>query len=248
MSDPLVAADETGAGAAASDAEPVEAGNGSDGGSDDDAGGSCVGALILRGNRCVLIRSLDGEWDGMRIPWLVAERGESTKKAAWRVVSEVCEIEEDEVHLLQEVLPVSIPIPGMPIAVHVFYARNPPPPGPLENADVEDPEDAYDWYTFPRAMAALANDAFARAALATVACALASGAAAGTVPSQWGGVFGQEWTEQAFALVPGPGKACIEIEGGGCTVESLVAAAAAASEQADEGEAKRSRTGKSHQA
>lgn len=56
-------------------------------------------------------------------------------------------------------------------------------------------------YTFPRAMTALAKDAYARSALVTMACALA---AAG-VPKRFGGLFGEEWTTPAFQLLPPPG-------------------------------------------
>ncbi|CAE8627042.1 unnamed protein product, partial [Polarella glacialis] len=186
----------------------------------------CAGGLILRGNRCVLIRSLAGEWEGMRIPWLAVEPGEHVEVASARAASELCSIEPEEMHLLRNVLPVAIAVPGMPeIALYAFYAVNPPPPGALEAADTEDPEDIYDWYTFPSAMRALAGDAYARAALATMAFALAAGAAAGTVPNQWGGVFGQEWTEAAFKLLPGPK---LELDPGNRTIASLMDAGAAA--------------------
>ncbi|CAK0843033.1 unnamed protein product [Prorocentrum cordatum] len=97
--------------------------------------------------------------------------------------------------------------------------------GPSSSAHghAEDPEDSYDWYTFPRAMEALAADPHARAALATMACALAAGAAGGTVPNQWGGVFGQEWTARAFSMLPGPP---LKLEPSGCTIASLLAASA----------------------
>ncbi len=36
-----------------------------------------VGALVLRGNRCLLVRSLSGQWKGMRIPSVVPKSGES---------------------------------------------------------------------------------------------------------------------------------------------------------------------------
>merc|ERR1712110_119618 len=137
-----------------------------------------------------------------------------------------------------DVPPVIIAVPKLPIAVRVFYAQNPPPPGPLENADCEDPDDTYDWYTFPRAMHALARDAYARAALATMACALAAGAAGGFVPNQWGGVFGQEWTAPAFSLTPGPGEACLKLEGGGCTIDSLLEATSAGNSNATQGREK----------
>ena len=36
--------------------------------------------------------------------------------------------------------------------IYPLYAVYPPPDGPLEEQDMEDEEDLYDWYTFPRAM------------------------------------------------------------------------------------------------
>mmetsp|Transcript_123745 Transcript_123745/g.309314 ORF Transcript_123745/g.309314 Transcript_123745/m.309314 type:complete len:316 (+) Transcript_123745:59-1006(+) len=209
--------------------------------SEDAATGPLVGGLILRGNRCVLIRSLSGQWQGMRIPFDASEVGESSSVAVVRIVSELCEIETEEVHLLCDVPPVALTVPdtpNMPISVHALYAVSPPPPGPLEAADTEDPEDVYDWYTFPRAMHALARDPYARAALATMACSLAAGAAGGIVPNQWGGVFGQEWTAPAFRLLPGPQ---LELEEGDCKIDSLIAgssgSAAASGSPAGGGEA-----------
>eukprot|EP00929_Paragymnodinium_shiwhaense_P081283 TRINITY_DN42506_c0_g1_i1.p1 TRINITY_DN42506_c0_g1~~TRINITY_DN42506_c0_g1_i1.p1 ORF type:complete len:279 (+),score=36.12 TRINITY_DN42506_c0_g1_i1:71-838(+) len=186
--------------------------HGKDCGSDCEAGDagettttkSLAGGLILRGCRCVLVRSLEGEWEGMRIPWVAVEAGESSQTAALRAVSDLCEIEEDEVYVLKGVPPVVISVPSLPpIMLHAIYAKNAPPAGPLENADVEDPEDTYDWYTFPRAMAALSSDPYARAALATMACSLVAGAASGMVPDQWGGVFGEEWVANAWKQLPG---------------------------------------------
>eukprot|EP00927_Polykrikos_kofoidii_P081982 TRINITY_DN8005_c0_g1_i1.p1 TRINITY_DN8005_c0_g1~~TRINITY_DN8005_c0_g1_i1.p1 ORF type:complete len:328 (+),score=55.20 TRINITY_DN8005_c0_g1_i1:118-1101(+) len=200
--------------------------------------GVLVGGLILRGNRCVLARSLDGEWEGMRIPWIAADRGETIAAAALRAVVELCDIEAEEVYVLAKVPPVAIAVPSVPqIRVCALYAKNPPPPGPLEAADCEDPEDAYDWYTFPRAMYALPNDVYARVALTTMACALAAGAAAGTVPYQWGGVFGQEWTDQAFKLVPGG----LKLERPGCTNAALAAGSAESQEASLVASTKRSR-------
>mmetsp|Transcript_45158 Transcript_45158/g.84278 ORF Transcript_45158/g.84278 Transcript_45158/m.84278 type:complete len:232 (-) Transcript_45158:7-702(-) len=170
-----------------------------------------VGGLIVRGNRCVLIRSLSGEWEGMRLPWGAADRAEPAARAAVRIVSELCEIEEDEVVVLNDVAPVTVAVPGMPISLHALYAASPPPASSADE-DCEDPEDIYDWYTFPRAMAALEKDIYARAALATMACALAAGVLGGLVPKKWGGVFGQEWTTPALRMVPGPGLEMDETE------------------------------------
>jgi len=167
-----------------------------------------VGGLILRGCRCVLVRSLSGAWKGMRIPTTFAGKpNEIPAVTALCAVSELCDIHASEVEVLAGVPPAHTYTTRLgktrPVAIYTLYAVNPPPLGPLEAADVEDPEDSYDWYTFPRAMQALASDPFAQAALAALAVSLAAGAAAGAVPDKWGGVFGQEWTGPALDLVPG---------------------------------------------
>ena len=91
------------------------------------------------------------------------------------------------------VLPVAVYAPnGRPIIVHLYpvYATEPPPDGPLEDADLEDDETPYDWYTYPNAIAKL--DKASIAALQTMALNLLQAANVGLVPAKWGGVFGQE--------------------------------------------------------
>jgi molybdopterin-guanine dinucleotide biosynthesis protein len=77
------------------------------------------------------------------------------------------------------------------VLVFVFNAVQPPPPGPLENADLTDEEDLYDWFTWPRALHVLRHDPRAIGTLQTLACALATAADAGLIESKWGGIFGQ---------------------------------------------------------
>ena len=113
-----------------------------DSASDDPKDGHLVGGLILRGNHCVLIRSLTGEWEGMRLPWAAADKDERGAEAAVRIVSELCEIEHTEVRVL-DLAPVTVAVPGMHISLHALYAVDPPPAGFV--GDVEDPEDLYDW-------------------------------------------------------------------------------------------------------
>ena len=110
-------------------------------------------------------------------------------------MAELCDIDGDsEILPLPHIPPVALyRADGTIVLVHIFYSVNPPPPGPLENADEEDPEDPYDWYTFERALAAVTEEP-SRAALRTVAWALAGAAASGVLPVKWGGVFGQELT------------------------------------------------------
>ena len=155
-----------------------------------------VGALVLRGNRCVLVRSLSTQWKGMRIPSVAVRPNESPHDAVLRCVLEFTEVDAaTEVVALPYVLPVSIYAPnGRPILTHLYavYATQPPPDGPLEDADLEDEEESlYDWYTFHRALERV-EDGASRAALQTMALNLVQAANAGLVPAKWGGVFGQE--------------------------------------------------------
>lgn len=220
--------------------------------------GAEVGALLLRGNRLVLVRSLASPpaWRGMRIPTVRAHPGEAEEEAAMRAAAELCDVDATtELLPLPGLMPILLYPPNAyrsaaaaaaggganpgadagarrcmvagvgggraPAKLYVLYAREPPPPGPLEDADLSDDEDTYDWYTWPRALKALARDSSALDALRCLACALRAGAAAGTVPIKWGGVFGQEWLGAAGgigggAVVAGGGEsAAAGARGGG---------------------------------
>jgi len=161
-----------------------------------------AGAMVLRGSRCVLVRSLfdPAEWPGMKFPATkrMTEENESYLDAATRSLTQLCNIDPEEVIPLEDVPPIMINGNGCPygsVLLHFFCAANPPPPGPLENADMEDDEDFYDWYTFPRAMDALQDQA-SKLALYTATMSLNVAAIADKVPTKWhrseGGVFGQE--------------------------------------------------------
>ena len=156
-----------------------------------------IGALVLRGNRCVLVRS-PNKWSGMRIPSVVPNDGETPIETAIRAVVELVEVEASEVRELKHVPPVAIYGPnGLPhlVQLHALYATEPPPDGPLEDADIEDEEDSnYDWYTFPNALNRL--DDASIAALRTMAFHLVQGANVGLVPNRYGGIFGQEFITQ----------------------------------------------------
>ena len=160
-----------------------------------------VGALVLRGNRCVLVRSLAAPpaWRGMRLPAVEPTAGEAPLATAVRAAAELCDIDgTTEVSPIEEIPPVKIFTPGGGrIALYVLYASRGPPPGPLEDQDQTDDEDLYDWYTWPRAMAALVADTASIAALKAMAYSLGAAAKAGVLPDRWGGVFGQEFTAVA---------------------------------------------------
>ena len=162
---------------------------------------SLVGALVLRGNRCVLVRSLAAppEWPGMRLPYVELAAGESSLDGAVRAASEYCDIDGPaELEVLPHIPPAVLYLEGRHserryVLVHVFYARQPPPDGPLEDADLTDEDDLYDWYTWPRAVHVLRKDPHVLSTLRTMACALAAAHQGGHLPSKFGGVFGQEF-------------------------------------------------------
>jgi len=164
-----------------------------------------IGALILRGNRCVLVRSLDTSKNNplrgiMRIPSVVANPDETPTETALRAVKELCEVDaEDEIESLPYIPPVAVFSPhGRPVfmTLYPFYAKHPPPDGPLEDADMEDDESPYDWYTFENASKRL--DERSMDGLATMSCALLQASRVGLVPDKWGGIFGAEssWNHQ----------------------------------------------------
>ena len=152
-----------------------------------------VGALVLRGNRCILVRSLSGEWDGMRLPSVVPKEDESPLSAAIRSLVELTEVESSEVTALEMISPVTVYAPnGRNIVMQLYplYATAPPPDGALEDADLEDEESLYDWYLFENALNKL--DERSVAALRSMSSVLVEAANVGIVPCKWGGVFGQE--------------------------------------------------------
>ena len=162
-----------------------------------------VGGLLLRGNRCILVRSVrqsEEDWEGMRIPTVVPHKHElgAPHEAAIRAVTEFAEVDASEITVLPHVLPVALYAPnGRPILVDLYplYAVSEPPgysDGEYDEGgvDEEDEDDPYDWYTFPKAMTRL--DKGSVAALQSMALALVQASTVGVVPSKWGGVFGQE--------------------------------------------------------
>jgi G3E family GTPase len=172
--------------------------------------GSCqheIGALVLRGNRCVLVRSLDGRWNGMRIPSIVPKDNENPVETAKRAVVEFTGVDSTEVHQLSTLIqPVSIFGPnGRPVVVNLvpLYAVEPPPDGPLEDADMEDDESPYDWYLCHNAIRKLSHDLASVTALQIMALSLRQAADTGLIPTKWGGVFGQEMSLGLSTLIKG---------------------------------------------
>jgi hypothetical protein len=100
-----------------------------------------VGALFLCGNRCVLVRSLTGEWVGIKFPSVKPHPDESLASAAIRAVVEFMGVEESEVRALDMISPVTVYAPcGRRIIIELIplYTTAPPPEGPLEDADIEE--------------------------------------------------------------------------------------------------------------
>lgn len=169
-----------------------------------DGTGEWIGGLVLRGNRCVLVRSLQKEWAGMRIPSVCAIAGETPQETAARAVTELCDIDADEFYILAAIQPQTIyqsrcgKNVTRNVTVYLMYAVEPPPEGALEDQDKEDPSDPYDWYTWHRAVAAFgaADDNSSLLAMRCIACVLSSASSCpedSILPRKWGGIFGQEW-------------------------------------------------------
>ena len=156
-----------------------------------------IGALVLRGNRCVLVRSLSKPpaWEGMQLPKVVPHAGETAMAAAMRAADECCNIDaSSELEPLPNIPPVVAYMGGARrVWIHVLYAKYPAPPSQTD--EQEDEDDLYDWYTWPRAAAALSADPSSVQALRAMAFNLAGAAAAHppALPNKWGGIFGSDF-------------------------------------------------------
>ncbi|CAE7372022.1 unnamed protein product [Symbiodinium natans] len=160
--------------------------------SDDATDGAEVAALVLRGSRCLLVRSLEGNWQGMRIPTIEAEPNEDTVQTARRCIEELCDVEGSEVEQILALPPLPLYKSYRCVKMICFRAVHPPSGSP-EDADVSDHEDPYDWYTWPRALRALQGRPHEVRALHAVAIVLSNALEAGIIHKEYDGVFGQEW-------------------------------------------------------
>ena len=64
-------------------------------------------------------------------------------------------VDKTEARAIDMISPITVYAPhGDKIVMKlvVLYATEPPPPGALEDADMEDDESPYDWYTYPNAI------------------------------------------------------------------------------------------------
>merc|ERR1719401_2115547 len=64
------------------------------------------GTLLIRGRKCVLVRSLEGAWEGCRIPRLLATNAEPPLETAIRAVTEQADINREELYLCSDIAPV----------------------------------------------------------------------------------------------------------------------------------------------
>ena len=129
----------------------------------------------------------------MRFPSVIPDTTETVSEAAIRAVVEHTGVDKTEARAIDMISPITVYAPhGDKIVMKlvVLYATEPPPPGALEDADMEDDESPYDWYTYPNAINRL--DERSVAALRSLASVLSEAATVGVLPSKWGGVFGQE--------------------------------------------------------
>ena len=152
-----------------------------------DNGEPRAGAMVVRGSRCVLCR---GKWRGMQVPSIPVETRESAldPKYGLDALSTCCDVDDDEVIALP-ISPVFLYRScGGVTTVHFFRARHPPPDGPLEDADLSDDEDSYDWYLYERARTRC--DDPTKYFLDAAAALLRSAAHAGLLSTEYGGVFG----------------------------------------------------------
>jgi len=92
-----------------------------------------VGALVLRGNRCLLVRSLKKKWNGMRIPSVLQNSStESINDAAVRCVVEHTGVDATEARVVDNIPTVTVYAPNdrlIRVTLVVLYATESPPPG-----------------------------------------------------------------------------------------------------------------------
>tara|TARA_B100000513_G_scaffold194041_1_gene122254 strand:- start:89 stop:382 length:294 start_codon:yes stop_codon:yes gene_type:complete len=97
----------------------------------------------------------------LRIPTAALRSNETAIEGASRAAIEMCDIEHTEIEHLPGIPPVALhlergqAVAGQAVAgtfvagtvalIYPLYAVYPPPPGALEDADLTDEEDLYDW-------------------------------------------------------------------------------------------------------
>ena len=174
----------------------------------DDRGEPRVAALVVRGGRCILARSLQTPkaWEGMRLPSAPAIPGEDVVSGARRAIAAQLDIDVadqgDQMAPLSNMPQLTLYRASGGVTNVVFMKALQPPVEPQEDYDLSDDEDFYDWYTVSRALPRV--DARTAALLRTAAFALSAAVEAGVVPVEWGSYFGAELSATPTPRVVGP--------------------------------------------
>ncbi|KEG11026.1 hypothetical protein DQ04_03051100 [Trypanosoma grayi] len=158
------------------------------------------GALLIRGRKCVLVRSHDGEFDGMRLPFLFHESAEeSSVECAMQALCERCDISPDNFYMPSYFPPVCYYdrslADGITVCVtmHVALAVSPPSGGAGDaTEDEESPDEPYDWFSYAKAMRLLQTEAEQEALRDLQRCVRRAHDAGLYVPLKGFGVFGDE--------------------------------------------------------
>ena len=162
----------------------------------DDKGEARVAALVVRGGRCILARSLrtPKAWEGMRLPSAPAVAGEDAVSGARRAIAAQLDIDVadqgDQMAPLSNMPQLTLYRASGGVTNVVFMKALQPPVEPQEDYDLSDEDDDYDWYTLSRALPRV--DPPTACLLQTAAFALHGAVEAGVVAKAWGGVFGGE--------------------------------------------------------
>ena len=162
----------------------------------DDRGEPRVAALVVRGGRCILARSLQTPkaWEGMRLPSAPAIPGEDVVSGARRAIAAQLDIDVadqgDQMAPLSNMPQLTLYRASGGVTNVVFMKALQPPVEPQEDYDLSDEDDDYDWYTLSRALPRV--DPPTACLLQTAAFALHGAVEAGVVAKAWGGVFGGE--------------------------------------------------------
>lgn len=119
------------------------------------------GVVIIRGRKCVLVRSLSGAFRGMRAPFATHRSGsESAMECAIRAGCTQCDISEDTFFVHPSIAPVSYyPSPTHCVTLYCAFATALPVNAVEQDQqpDELDLREAYDWLTFDVALQSLST-------------------------------------------------------------------------------------------
>ncbi|KAF8301729.1 hypothetical protein TcYC6_0050830 [Trypanosoma cruzi] len=158
------------------------------------------GALLVRGRKCVLVRGFSGEFDGMRLPYLLHDDAqESAMDCAVRALCERCDISPDNFYIPSCISPVCyydrVGTDGVCVCVtmHIALAVS-APSGAARDAVEEDesPEEPYDWFGYTKAMRILRTEKEREALQELQRCLRRAYDAGVYVPLKGFGVFGDD--------------------------------------------------------